>query len=152
MASTSHARSGSAGACDVCAVVVTHDRRDLLRECLAGLEAQTRPPDTILVVDNASTDGTAAMLHGEFPDVAVRRLDENEGGAGGFHEGLHEAFERGHEWLWLMDDDTVPSPTALERLLDARDRASALGQPPLLLASRVLWTDGRLHPMNKALP
>ena len=45
--------------------------------------AQTRPPDHVLVVDNASTDGTAEMLREEFPQVEVLRLPENQGGAGG---------------------------------------------------------------------
>jgi GT2 family glycosyltransferase len=136
----------------VCAVVVTHDRPELLRECLTALGGQTRPPDEILVVDNASTDGTAPMLAEEFGDVAVLRLDTNQGGAGGFHEGARRAFEDGSDWLWLMDDDTVPTPTALERLLEGRDTAAGFGEPPVALASKVLWTDGSLHPMNGARP
>src|SRR4051812_7826339 len=101
----------------ICAVVVTHDRRDVLRECLGALARQTLAPDAVHVVDNASTDGTAPMLAEEFPAVTVRRLETNEGGAGGFHEGIRDALERGFDWLWLMDDDTVPAPDALERLL-----------------------------------
>jgi GT2 family glycosyltransferase len=136
-------------AATVCAVVVTRDRRALLRECLSALQGQTRPPDDILVVDNASSDGTSEMLAADFPEVRVRRLDTNEGGAGGFHEGMRDAYEGEFEWLWVMDDDTIPTPTALEQLLDARDTAAALGQPPSVLASRVVWDDGRLHRMNK---
>jgi GT2 family glycosyltransferase len=136
----------------VCAVVVTHDRRDMLRECLEALARQTRAPDAVHVVDNASTDGTAAMLAEEFPDVTLRRLETNEGGAGGFHEGIRDALERGFEWLWLMDDDTVPAPDALERLLAGGDRAAAMGAPAAILASKVIWTDGALHPMNTVLP
>src|SRR5437868_4973779 len=108
------------GAERVCAVVVTHDRKEMLRGCLSALEHQTRTPDSILVVDNASEDGTGHMLAAEFPRVAVRRLDTNQGGAGGFHEGIRAAYEREFDWLWLMDDDTVPTPAALERLLAGR--------------------------------
>jgi GT2 family glycosyltransferase len=136
----------------VCAVVVTHDRREMLRECLGALARQTRAPDAVLVVDNASTDGTAAMLAEEFPEVTVRRLVTNEGGAGGFHAGMLDAYQRGFDWLWLMDDDTIPSPTALERLLAGGERADELGEPAWVLASKVIWSDGRLHPMNTALP
>lgn len=46
----------------VCAVIVTYNRKELLRECLKAVLGQTRPPDHILVVDNASTDGTLEML------------------------------------------------------------------------------------------
>jgi rhamnopyranosyl-N-acetylglucosaminyl-diphospho-decaprenol beta-1,3/1,4-galactofuranosyltransferase len=136
----------------VCAVVVTHDRRELLRECLTALGAQTRPLDSILVVDSASTDGTAAMLAEDFPRVDVHRLDTNQGGAGGFHEGIRAAHARGFGWLWLMDDDTIPEPDALERLVEGHATATGLGRPPAMLSSKVVWTDGRLHPMNTALP
>ncbi|MGI8557949.1 MAG: glycosyltransferase family 2 protein [Solirubrobacteraceae bacterium] len=131
---------------NVCAVVVTHNRRELLRECLAALEAQSRPPDRVLVVDNASTDGTATMLAEEYPDVDLVRLTSNGGGAGGFHEGLRRGHSAGADWIWLMDDDTMPTPTALQELLAVSDDGDACC--PALLASKVVWTDGRLHPMN----
>lgn len=136
----------------ICAVVVTHNRRDLLRECLTALQTQTRPPDAILVVDSASTDGTPAMLAEEFPAVTVRRLETNQGGAGGFHEGIRTGHDEGHDWLWLMDDDTIPEGDALECLVEGHRTATGLGRAPAVLASKVVWTDGRLHPMNGALP
>lgn len=134
----------------VYAVIVTHNRRDLLREALTALGEQTVPPDEVLVVDNASTDGTAEMVRDEFPQAEVMVLEENEGGAGGFHEGMKRAYERGTEWLWLMDDDTIARPTALSELLRAAERVPE--GPPVLLASKVLWRDGRMHPMNVPLP
>ena len=133
----------------VCAIVVTRDRRALLVDCLAALRAQKRPPDAILVVDNASSDGTVALLRAEHPDVELLALPENRGGAGGFHAGVERAHAAGHEWLWIMDDDTVPAPGALAALLATPARLAAAGLPaPALLASKVVWTDGRLHPMN----
>ncbi len=123
------------------AVVVTRDRLALLRACLDALRAQSRRPDRILVVDNASSDGTAAFLAAQ-DDVTTLRLAENLGGAGGFHAGLERAHAEGAEWAWLMDDDTIPRPDALEALLRPDD-------PGLLLrASVAVWKDGRLHPMN----
>jgi len=124
----------------VCAVVVTRNRRALLEECLAAVRDQTRPPDRVLVVDNASTDGTPEFVSDEHPEAELIRLDRNEGGAGGFHEGMKRAAAGGWDWIWLMDDDTIPSPDALELLLSA--------PPAALLASKVVWTDGRIHPMN----
>jgi len=79
----------------VCAIVVTHNRKGLLRDCLAAIEAQTTAPERVLVVDNASTDGTPAVLRDEFPDVEVLSLEENEGSAGGFHEGMKRAHQDG---------------------------------------------------------
>lgn len=131
----------------VTAVVVTYNRKALLRECLAALGAQTRPCDRVLVVDNASADGTPEVVRGEFPAADLLVLPENAGGAGGFHAGLRDAHADGADWMWLMDDDTIPAPTALAELLDAPDALEGLPRP-LLLASKVVWTDGRLHPMN----
>ncbi|CAM3526354.1 glycosyltransferase [Deinococcus frigens] len=103
----------------VCAVILTYNRQALLRGCLACLLGQTRPPDQILVVDNASSDGTAEMLAREYPDVRVLVLSPNLGAAGGFAAGMAQAYSAGFDWLWLMDDDACPRPDALERLLAA---------------------------------
>jgi GT2 family glycosyltransferase len=101
----------------VAAAVVTHNRERLLRECIAAIRAQTHPVSKLLVIDNASSDGTTEALR-EL-DVEHVRLDENRGGAGGFSEAVRLGRELGCEWLWLMDDDAEPRPDALERLLDA---------------------------------
>jgi rhamnopyranosyl-N-acetylglucosaminyl-diphospho-decaprenol beta-1,3/1,4-galactofuranosyltransferase len=130
----------------VCAVVVTRNRRELLVECLAALAAQTRPPERILVIDNASTDGTAELLRDGYPQVEAVTLTSNGGGAGGFYEGIRRAHGDGFDWIWLMDDDTIPTPTALEALLEAADRVA--DHAPALLSSKAVWTDGNLHPMN----
>lgn len=132
----------------VCAVIVTYNRKELLRECLQAVLSQTRPPDHVLVVDNASTDGTREMLREEFREVEVLALPENQGGAGGFHEGMKRAYEEGYEWIWVMDDDTVPTITALEELLKAQKCLEDKGLVCHAVGSRVLWKDGRLHPMN----
>ena len=100
----------------------------------------------MLVVDNASADGTAEMVRKDYADVDLLALPTNQGGAGGFHEGMNHAYLAGAEWLWLMDDDTISRGDTLAELLAAAERAKPLR--PLLLASKALWTDGRLHPMN----
>ena len=134
----------------VAAVVVTYNRRPLLLEALAAVQAQTRPTDTLIVVDNASTDESAAAVAQQFPAARLERLARNTGGAGGFAFGLALALAGGGggpaDLIWLMDDDTIPEPGALAALLEARDRYPA-GRPALI-ASRVVWTDGRPHPMN----
>ena len=128
------------------AVVVTWNRRELLAESLRAIAAQSTPPEAVIVVDNASDDGTAAMLDRDFPDVEVVTARANTGGAGGFALGLDQALTHESDAIWLMDDDTVPEPTALEELLRARSRYGT--PPPAVVASRVVWLDGRDHPMN----
>jgi rhamnopyranosyl-N-acetylglucosaminyl-diphospho-decaprenol beta-1,3/1,4-galactofuranosyltransferase len=107
-----------AGPETVAVVVVTYNRADLLVRCLDGLAASTRRPDAVLVVDNASTDHTPAVLEGrdDLP-LRVLRPAENLGGAGGFHLGVRTAHEEGFDRIWLMDDDVVPAPTCLEVLM-----------------------------------
>jgi len=138
------------GAPRVAAVVVTYNRRDLLLEALAAVSAQSRAPDQVIVVDNASQDGTAEAVRTGFPSVHLAELARNSGGAGGFAGGIALALAAGADLIWLMDDDTVPEPGALGALLAARDAVA--GRPPALVASKVVWTDGRAHPMNTPRP
>jgi rhamnopyranosyl-N-acetylglucosaminyl-diphospho-decaprenol beta-1,3/1,4-galactofuranosyltransferase len=135
----------------VVVVVVTFERLALLRESLAAIGAQTRPPDVVVVVDNASSDGTSDAVTVEHPDADLVRLGRNTGGAGGFAVGIDRAVTRHRaDLVWVMDDDTVPEPSALAALLDTRVRAP--GPAPALVASRVVWDDGRDHPMNTPRP
>jgi GT2 family glycosyltransferase len=138
--------AATAGQPLVVAVVVSYNRQQLLLEALAAVHAQTRAPDAVIVVDNASTDGTAAAVRAQFPAVQLAELARNTGGAGGFAYGMALALSGDADLLWLMDDDTVPEPGALQAMLEARGRHPA--RPPALIASSVLWTDGRAHPMN----
>ncbi len=135
-----------AGGPRVIAVVVAWNRRDLLCRNLDGLAAQRRPVDGVVVIDNASTDDSAAVAR-EHPVVTeVVTMPENLGGAGGFAAGIARAVvSHDADLVWIMDDDTIPTPDALAALLEAR-----LGYDGevALLASRADWTDGREHPMN----
>lgn len=100
--------------------------------CLAALLAQSRQPDIIYIVDNASMDGTAEQLRDcgymEDPRIRYRRMSQNLGGAGGFRKGMECAFQDGYDYLWIMDDDVEPKPNALERMIPFvwRDDISAL--------------------------
>ena len=130
----------------ISAVIVTRNRLALLQECLVALRGQTRPADEIIVIDNASDDGTKEWLAGQQGIVTVRQA--NLGGAGGFYEGIKRACEGGHDWIWCMDDDTIPASNALEELLRANEKLVTAGRRAGFLCSKVLWTDGTLHKMN----
>ena len=105
----------------VAAVLVTYNRKELLCECLDALLCQTTPIARIVLVDNASTDGTPELLAEKgYLENAVcdyHRMAVNTGGAGGFYEGVKRAYEAGFDWLWLMDDDVEPVPNALKKML-----------------------------------
>ena len=102
----------------IVAVVVTYNRLALLQRLVTRLTAVPQL-DEVLVVDNASTDGTGSWL--EDAPVSSRTLPTNSGGAGGFHEGLAWAVERGADLVWLMDDDGLPDEDCLARLLEHAD-------------------------------
>ena len=104
----------------VAAAVVTYNRKELLAECLEAILAQTREVGKVLVIDNASTDGTGEYLRERGlleRGVEHVQLGENLGGAGGFSEAVRLGRELDCDWLWLMDDDSEPAPDALERML-----------------------------------
>jgi GT2 family glycosyltransferase len=121
----------------VAAVVVTFNRSRLLLECLQALLTQTQPIDRIILVDNASTDGTVDLLrsHGylDHPVIDFLRLPKNTGGAGGFHEGVKRAMATGIDWMWIMDDDAEPLPDALEKMVPAFSRQGIGGVANLTL-------------------
>jgi rhamnopyranosyl-N-acetylglucosaminyl-diphospho-decaprenol beta-1,3/1,4-galactofuranosyltransferase len=132
----------------VVAVVVAYNRRDLLAEVLAALAAQEAPLARVVVVDNASTDGSSDVARAAGDLVDLVELPRNTGGAGGFAAGMAVALaDHRPDWLWLMDDDTVPEPGALRELLVATD-----GTDSVVAGSRVEWLDGTEHPMNTPRP
>ncbi|WLE60163.1 glycosyltransferase [Burkholderia plantarii] len=109
---------------NITAVVVTHNRPQLLADALRALRAQTRSPDAIVVVDNASTPDTAQVLE-NFENVEVVRLDRNVGGAGGFAAGIEAALLRGADWILLLDDDAIAGHDIVERLRDVLNEPGA---------------------------
>lgn len=140
----------------VTAVVVSYNRAALLQECLDGLFAQTRRPDRVIVIDNASTDDAldVARRHPLRPEIT--ELAHNVGGAGGFCAGVALALDtpasttHDMQYVWLMDDDTIPTATALEKLLATASAARGVnGVWPTALGSKAVWVDGREHLMNK---
>lgn len=134
----------------ITAVVVTYNRLELLKQCLDALHSQTHPVDEIIVINNCSTDGTDSYLEQiktTRPEIKSTTLPSNVGGAGGFEAGVAIAVEQGANRVWIMDDDTLPTPTALERLLAVSESDPRIG----FTCSRVDWTDGTMHLMNKPL-
>ncbi len=104
----------------IIAVVLTYNRKDLLTRCLDAISRQTRPCDGVIVVNNASSDGTEEMLKElAMPGLKVHTLSENVGASGGFNIGFKLGYQSGADYVWVMDDDVIPEPSALENLLDA---------------------------------
>ncbi len=133
----------------IAAVIVTYNRKELLKKCIEHILKQTIAEKTdILVIDNASTDGTQEQLQQDFvigEQVFYENTGSNLGGAGGFSYGIRLAVERGYEYLWIMDDDTIPKENTLEELWKANE---LLNGEYGFLSSYAEWTDGSPCEMN----
>lgn len=125
----------------VCAIVVTFKRPQLLKNCLRALQNQTRSPDEILVVDNASNDGTLEMMAQQFPAAKTLPLGANLGGAGGFHHGMKWAMDNGFDFVLVMDDDGVPDKNCLETLLQKSLFLSQKNKQPVVCGARCVQID-----------
>jgi len=132
----------------IAAVVVTYNRKGLLKECLDALLNQTYPLDSIIIIDNASTDGTPEFLkengYLDNPKIDYVRLPENTGGAGGFYEGVKRGYKEGFDWLWLMDDDVKPQNDCLEKLLINKKIIYKHGGKPTALACQRIFVGGEI--------
>ena len=122
----------------VSALIVTYNRKNALLRCLKAVIAQTFKVDSVILVDNASSDGTLELLQEEglinrtdFPadvpvpagnaegtKIFVLRKQSNTGGSGGFSAGMKAADEKlAYDYLWLMDDDGYPDRSCLKKLM-----------------------------------
>lgn len=107
----------------VCALVLTYNRKNLVRKTIKALARQSKPVSKIIVVNNASTDGTPQVLQElqrSFKPglISIYNLKENLGASGGFSEGMRYFLKHTRaDWLWLMDDDAIPERKALEKFM-----------------------------------
>lgn len=139
----------------VTAVVVTYNRKELLLQCLEAIGRQARMPDRLLLVDNASTDGTVALLRSEGwldrAEVELLQLPKNGGGAGGFSIGLQRAIDDGADWIWMMDDDATPHPTALQELLHVATEPGSVYGSVASNGPNTAWTVTPAEPGTAAI-
>lgn len=98
-------------------VVLNTNRRADTLEALASLAGSTHRNQRVIVLDNASTDGSVEAIRQAFPDVEVIRLEENRGYAGNNNVGIRAALERGADWVLLLNEDAVVAPDCLENLV-----------------------------------
>ena len=82
-------------------------------ECLAALKACTYPNLTVVVVDNGSTDDSVSRISAAFPGVTLLKTDKNLGFAGGNNVGIRHALAHGADYVWLLNNDTIPAPEAV---------------------------------------
>ncbi len=108
-------------------IVLNWNGRDVIGPCLASLSRVTEPPLEIIVVDNASTDGSAEIVGREAPGAELIVNERNLLFAEGNNVGLRRAIERGGSLFLLLNNDTEVDPAFVARMLEALDRDPAAG-------------------------
>jgi GT2 family glycosyltransferase len=110
-------RSSATATARIGVVLVNWNTPDLTCACIAALEKSELKPDCIVVVDNASLDQSADTIAEKYPAVQVIKNKENLGFAGGNNVGVRALLKAGCEYVWILNNDTVPAPDCLKHLL-----------------------------------
>ena len=135
----------------IAAVIVTYNRIELLKKALEAFENQTRLPDYLVVVDNASNDGTYEYLDlwkKNSRNKIVIHNSSNLGGSGGFYTGTEYAASLDVDWIWVSDDDAIPELDVFEK---AEKHINSLQNTSLVSAicTQVI-TDGKIAESNRS--
>lgn len=128
---------------NITTVMVTFNRLELLKKAIKSYETQTLLPKTMIIVDNASSDGTKEYLAEWLSEKTsiekkVIQLSENIGGSGGFYTGLLAAQKTDAEWIWIADDDAFLSPNAFAKILEFSFKYPQLYSEAAAICSSVL--------------
>lgn len=100
-------------------LILNYNGKNLLSECLPSVLAMDYPEFEVLVIDNGSSDGSAAYLQTEFPEVQTLAIGSNVGYSRGFNFGMERAAALGAEYFLIMNNDTVIDRGALRALVEA---------------------------------
>lgn len=103
----------------ITAVIVTFNRINFLKDLIQALRNQTVKLDSIIVVNNSSTDGTLEWLKEQSGLMVITQA--NSGSSGGQYTAIKTAYENGSDWVWIMDDDVLPEKDCLEKLMFNND-------------------------------
>jgi rhamnopyranosyl-N-acetylglucosaminyl-diphospho-decaprenol beta-1,3/1,4-galactofuranosyltransferase len=107
---------------EVACVVVTYNNGSSIGNLIEALLTQSKQLEEIVVVDNASSDATPEIVKQKFPQVTLVANESNTGVGGGYAQGMGYAYQKGYEWVWLLDGDCLPQISALEQLAKAFTR------------------------------
>ena len=98
----------------IAAVVVSFNRLEYLKIIIFNLQNQTRLPDEIIVIFQGDSQDCLDWLDSQQGLSVIKQ--ENLGSAGGFTTGIDVAVQKGHDWVWVTDDDAVPELNSFEEL------------------------------------
>jgi GT2 family glycosyltransferase len=131
-------------------VTLTWNQREDTLECLESLGQITYPNYRLLLVDNASVDGTVETVRERFPHVELVVNKSNLGFPGGFNVGLQHALDQGAEHIFMINNDTFVEPDILDELMAHADKPDVgMLSPKIYYADEPdrIWTVGGMkHP------
>lgn len=119
-------------------VIVNFNGSEFLRQCLPAVFSQTYGAFEVIIVDNASDDGSVEYVRNHFPAVRLIPKQENLGFAGGTNAGIGEA---NGEFILTLNPDTIPSPDFIAELYKPMSRDPLTG----MCASKMLLPSGRIN-------
>jgi GT2 family glycosyltransferase len=111
----------------VITVILNTNRREDTLACLASLDRGTYQNHHIIVLDNASTDGSVLAIQAAFPAVQIIELAQNLGYAGNNNVGIQAALAQGADWIFVLNEDTILAPECLEELVRVGERDKRVG-------------------------
>ena len=111
----------------VLTVILNTNRRDDTLACLESLAASTYSNHRAIVLDNRSSDGSVAAIRAQHPDVEVLALDDNRGYAGNNNVGILKALDEGADWVLVLNEDTVVSPSCIAKMVAVGQKRSSVG-------------------------
>jgi GT2 family glycosyltransferase len=111
----------------VAVVVLNYNGKVLAEKCLRSVLESPYADKEIILVDNASTDGSAAYLRALFPDVMILENPENLGVAGGRNSGFREAVSRGNDYVLSLDNDAYIDRRLIEELVAVAESDLRIG-------------------------
>lgn len=136
-------------------IVLNWNGEEDTASCLDSLLAQSGVTLEILLIDNASPDGSGERLHARYPAMCYLQTGENLGYAGGNNRGIEWALARGAEWVMVVNNDTVADPECVKELLAAAASEPRLAAvAPLIVRYEdpgVVWFAGGLHDRVRAV-
>jgi hypothetical protein len=109
-------------------VILNTNRREDTLACLASLETCSYENHHVIVLDNASTDGSLEAIRTKYPCARTIELDNNLGYAGNNNVGIQAALDQGADWIYVLNEDTIVDPDCIARLVQAGETDARIGE------------------------
>lgn len=137
-------------------IMLTWNSYDVTRDCLLSLRKVDYPAYNIILVDNGSVDGSWLKLAQEFPEATMIRNEKNLGFTGGNNVGMREALKNGTDYLLLLNNDTIVSPSFLSEMISVAETDTRIGMlnPKIYFfePSDTIWYAGGAYVRWKTFP